>query len=444
MGQREAIWIKIYPETPLLLGDQSGIGTFQETSDHIPGTAIRGAVAGRFLEQCTQPDYLKHHALCPDKEICPFWQLFGQDEPHFAPAYPGGLAPTYPIPLTARSCKHFPGFVSGEQDKKHHGVIDSLLGEFAYGVISDVTYPARPQLQPELDLEWSLDTAWHPDRYKPYAVCPICEQAGVKEQRLKPIAGYYHYDQQGRFYPVDQPPQAARTHVGINRARAVAEDRLLFTQKSLQSEGQPPFVSQVSIVPHQAEAMKKALSQRYEVGRGRSRGYGQVEFKVTTTPVYPPVRKRLELFQEAAGVVLYPYQQIDKRVQTVIPGHLFSLTLRSPAILHRFGQPVRVPQATDLGLPSEVISLQAWARMETIGGWDSAAQLPRRTQMAVRAGSAFLYYAPASLPYEILISHLERLEEVGIGEERERGFGEIGVCEQFHQALVRHQPGGQK
>lgn len=443
MSQRETVWIKIVPETPLLLGDQSGIGTFQETSDYIPGAAIRGAVAGRLLEQCTQPSYLNHHVLCPDKDQCPFWQVFGQDEPYFSSAYPGGLAPTYPIPLTARSCKHFPGFSSGEQDKKHHGVVDTLLAEFAYGVVGDVGYTARPQLQPELGTEWGLEATWHPDRFKPYRVCPVCAKNGLAEQRLKPLPGYYHYNPQGQFYQADRFPTATKTHVGINRARAVAEDALLFTQKSLQPEGLA-FVGRVSIRPHEVAVIKEAVNHHYVVGRGRSRGYGQVKFRTTSTPVYPSVGQRLELFQETAGAALYPYQQIDRRVQTAIPGHLFSITLRSPALLHRFGQPIRFPEAADLGLPQEIVALQAWARMETVGGWDNAAQLPRRTQLAVRAGSVFLYYAPATLTYDALMVHLEQLENEGIGEERERGFGEIGVCEQFHLSLAQFHSGAEK
>ena len=52
MSERQTLLLQISPQAPLLLGNRSGIGNFQETTDFIPGGTVRGAVAEKLLAAC--------------------------------------------------------------------------------------------------------------------------------------------------------------------------------------------------------------------------------------------------------------------------------------------------------------------------------------------------------------------------------------------------------
>lgn len=434
LKQKNVRLIRVQPETPLLLGDRSGIGNYQETTDFIPGSAIRGAVASHLLQQCTRPERKEDHAGCPDREDCPFWQLFGQDEPLFGNAYPGSFGPAWPFPLTARTCKRYPGWpTSKAEQRKQHGVFDVLFAEFAYELVADPAYPSRELLQPALGQSWSK--AWLPDRRRQQDRCPHGEGDDRCGQPTKPATGYYTWARNAP-QPAQKPPVSRATHVGINRARGVAEDELLFTQETIQAaKTKVDFFATVR-GPADSERLRvldNALTQQpHYVGRGRSRGNGRVVIGVEHNITYPDLSERLHTFQENVADALAPYVALDDRISVSLPGRLFSLTLRAPAILAQAGVPMRVPTVDSLDLPDDVVCLRAWARTEQVGGWDSAAGMPRRTRLAARAGSVYLFFAPESVDKETQLQGLQRIEEEGIGDEREKGYGEVTVCAPFH------------
>jgi CRISPR-associated protein Csx10 len=433
--QSEPIYIRVDARSPLLLGDRSSIGNYLETTDFIPGSALRGAAAGRLLAACGRPDHLHDHTGCPDRDDCPFWQLFGADEPLFGNAYPGGFGPAWPLPLTARTCKRYPGLSTGtEADKrKHHGVWDALFADFAYDLVSDPAFPQRDRLQPAL--AQSGKSLWLPERRAALDKCPAEAAGGRCGKNLVPANGYYTWKNGPRR--VETMPSGRATHVGINRARSVAEDELLFSQRTLDPQGSgQAFFATVHVPAGKRPLVEEALLGTQYVGRGRSRGYGEVAISGQKAWEYPGLERRLALFQEGATTALTPYRQDDNDVQGELPGRLFSLTLRAPAILSEAGRPLRSPSLAMLGLPEGVSFLRAWARTEQVGGWDSAAQLPRRTQLAARAGSVFLYFAPNSIGEDELLAALARLEAAGVGLERERGYGQLTVCAAFHEAAA--------
>ncbi|MCA9983184.1 MAG: hypothetical protein KDE59_02775 [Anaerolineales bacterium] len=430
MSERQTLLLQISPQAPLLLGNRSGIGNFQETTDFIPGGTVRGAVAEKLLAACCQANGLASHDDCPDPATCLFWQLFAGEEPFFGNAYPGGsYGPVWPLPLTARTCKRAGGWASG--DRPGHGIFDILLADFAYGLVSDPAYPQRSVLQPELQQEWS--PAWRPEQRLKADTCPVCGEPAA------PVKAERYYAWQDKPQPAKTLSRQRAVHVGINRARGVAQDALLFTQESLAAESTDQhFYAEVVVQAAKAAALQAAVDGAVlYVGRGRSRGYGQVKTALVHAGATPlSLAERLADFKQDAALALRPYRVVDNRVQHFLSGQLFSLTLRSPAILTVGGRLTRFPEPALLGMPAGVLGLQSWARVEQVGGWHSAARQPRRTQPAVKAGSVFLYYAPAAVEHEELLRHLNRLEEEGIGLERERGYGRVTVCAQFHTVIT--------
>lgn len=416
---------QISPQSPLLIGNRSSSSNFQETADFIPGSVLRGALAEKLLQACMAANNLEHHDACPDPSTCPYWQVFGSDEPWFGNAYPGGTyGPIWPMPLTAHTCKRHPGWPS--EEKPGHGILDTLLADFTYGLVSDPAYPQRALLQPELGEQWS--SAWRPELRQVHDRCPTCGQSLKPARKKRP---YYAWESAPQ--PAQPLTKQRAVHVGINRARGVAEDTLLYTQESIvPTHANQNFYAEMRVASANAAQVQAALTATFYIGRGRSRGYGKVIIRPVTPNPYPALADRLYDFNVAARAALLPYQAVDERVQSAFDGQLFSLTLRTPGIFDVDQRPLRVPDMAALRLPDGVLCLQSWARTEQVGGWHNADQLPRRTMLATSAGSVFLYFAPDTIPVSDLTAALARLEAAGIGRERERGYGRVTVCAAFH------------
>ncbi len=421
MSDWHTLDVQVTPLSPLQLGNESGVGNYETTNQVIPGAVLRGAVAEATLAKCTYPKYKTNHTACPDREGCPFWQIFSGQGPRWGFAYPGKTGPVWPLPLTARTCKLHPGYDAGDGET-YHGVHDTLIGQFVYDLLADPCFPLRSdQLQPKLEGNPTRLASVLP------ATCSACEGT------LKPVSGVYAWD------AASGPVYAGRllvrraTHVGINRARGVAEDALLFTQETIEAETRGvTFHARVSVPATRAESLRPYLDEReYFIGQGRSRGNGHVRLSVRDhTPASLPVR--LEAFRVAVAAALNRARQDDDRINPNLPGTLFSLTLRSPMIVQQSGQPLTAPTPVLLRLPQATL-LRAWARTEIVGGWDHAARLPRRTRLAIQTGSVFLYWTPQAAEDKSLLEKLLQAEAVGIGEERSRGYGQVTVCAPFHR-----------
>jgi CRISPR-associated protein Csx10 len=231
--------------------------------------------------------------------------------------------------------------------------------------------------------------------------------------------------------------------VGINRARGVAEDALLFTVETLDPAAeQIAFYSRLAVPDSRIDALHPYLSGDYHVGRGRSRGLGAVTLSVEEEQEVAAdeplgasfgetMRDRVDDFNLAMRSALARYRSQDKRVPRSLPGTLFSVTLNSPAILESFGRALTAPTGAMVGLPQARL-VRSWARTTMVSGWDAAAGLPRRTQLAVQTGSAFLFWVPPDLDRDEVVESLVRLEVLGMGRERSRGYGQVAVCAPFH------------
>jgi CRISPR-associated protein Csx10 len=427
MTQWHVFEVRIMPTSPLSLGDESRTGNFLHTRHFITGASVGAAIANRALDACTQPAYKTRHAQCPDREQCPFWQIFcGQEALLFGYAYPGKRGPAHPFPLTARTCKYHPGYPTGGKRKPSHGVYDILVEQFVHGLLSDPRYPQRGQLQPALGKQWArLQTS-------PHNVCPICG-AG-----LKPPEGTYAQSEDGTPGYAGHLSVRRATHVGINRARAVAEDSLLYTIETIDPAAQQmSFYARIVAPQDCAVTLRGYLGGPYFIGRGRSKGLGRMTFStlqdqaVVDSAWQEQLQARLNKFDLAVRASLGRYQLPDNQVTLESPGTLFSLTLNSPAIIETFGRPLALPTPEMLGLPQAHL-LQAWARTEVVTGWNTAARLPRRTRLAVQAGSVFLYWVPPEVERNMLLQQLMKIEVQGLGEERARGYGQVTVCAPFH------------
>lgn len=414
----QARQITVYLQGPLLLGDESGVGNYEQTLGYIPGSVLRGALATHIL-----------HADEPA-----FQRVFVAAErpPRFGNAYPAWPEVwAYPFPATARTCKQYHGYATDKHEG--HGVFDILVEQTLYELISDPQFPHRESLLPALGTRW-VELA---NGYEPR--CPYEQDEKCGEQ-VKPATGYYVL-RSGGPGPSPKPLISRATHVGINRARGVAEDNLLFTLETIESTANLQFRGQLIYDDAYEDDLEQLIGLRgqvntFRIGRGRSRGMGLTKIQIDVPPSVPgeKIKDHLDLLQrEFRKAVQEHYAQVGGLDFT--PGYFFSLTLRAPAVLASSdGLSSLWPDLSQTKLAA-AWPLRAWARTTVVGGWDAAAGLPRRTRQAVEAGAVYLYYAPETgISRAALVQALEKLELEGIGAQRERGYGQLTVCAPFHCA----------
>jgi CRISPR-associated protein (Cas_Cmr3). len=111
--------------------------------------------------------------------------------------------------------------------------------------------------------------------------------------------------------------------------------------------------------------------------------------------------------------------------------------------LDDFLRPYRVLTSREverrLGLEEGTVrSLASFARPCLVSGWNTAHRLPKERDMAIAAGSVFLFSVPRSVDEEKLKGALKRWEEEGIGWRRSEGFGQVLICDPWHltQSMV--------
>jgi CRISPR-associated protein Csx10 len=401
--------VRITPQSPLNLGRVGGLSNFLETEDYVPGSALRGAVAGRLLVTCQDERYLEDHAKCPERDGCPFWQVFGAAQP---PLFRDALVsrqrlPSQPYPLTARTCKIKKGFKS--DDPENHGVFDALVRQ--------VVFEERVRRRARIAALYRDD-------------CPVCGNSTV------PPSGCYGTaweEGQQRYHDAGRPLLERVSHTAINRTRGVAEDGLLFTIEQIIPDTEYVFEGQVAFDDAYQETLFGALSGEQRIGRGASRGLGRTKVELVGTPVsVQPLSDRFQQLNELLATEWAFYAAMDPHAPLRPAGVYFTLDLVSEALLPDV-IPSVLPDPAQLRLPAGVELVRAWARTALVSGWHGAARMPRRTQVAVQRGSVYLFRAPpATMDEAMLLETLENLELTGIGRERERGYGQVVACAPIH------------
>jgi CRISPR-associated protein Csx10 len=387
--------IEISLSSPLMIGSDGESTLYNETRDYIPGAALRGALAGTMLSARAEDD---------------FATLFGELVAAlvFENLYPScsGLQ-TYPLPLSARTCKYHRGFKS--QEGEHHGVGDILIRQAVFEAMLDT----------RADL---------PCLYEPR--CPECHS------EVKSLPGYYEVSA-GQYARTTAPVRRV-SRTAIDRHRQTAAERLLYTLETVESHtgDRMPllFRGAVLCADGQAEVLERWLSRVKGIGGGRSRGLGKAEVRIPgeVGNSLPGLRERLEQFDAAVRAEWRFYQRVAGVEPPADDVRFFSVDLLAPAFLTDRGLPASRPALADLGLRMEAVRLwRAMSRQSVMGGWHMGGRLPRRTALATAMGSVFMYRTEG-LALDDLAAGLQKLELEGLGEERARGFGQVLISSPIH------------
>lgn len=357
-----------------------------DTRDEVPGATIRGAVGFALAEQLGKS--LKQSDLDTI--------LHGESGILFDFAYPvdgNGSTNASPVPLTALTCK---------SKRRDHGLIDDLV--------------------PRILSAAGTSVCGHKDCDAP----------------LTPATGYRGL--RGGLRKRDL------TRTAINRSRDSARESALFTQ-TLLLPGARFEGSLRNISAGDATRICKALSGSLTIGKGRSRGWGQVEVTVTVAPPCTAIKKRVEAFLTALG---------DADSSAADLGHrLIVFTAQSPVVpCNRSpdrakigdGSPSELPGMSDLlrqlqalspELSTQIKPLLVVQRYGLDGVWVQRNASPkdredRRMQIVV-AGSIFVLELQSGINTDThVLKVLAELEDRGIGRRQTQGFGRIMAFDPIH------------
>jgi CRISPR-associated protein Csx10 len=419
MASTVRVGLQIEALSPLTFGARRGTtGNFVDTLEYVPGTALRGAVAAR---------YLREFGDASDEQ---FQEIFLRGGVLFANLYPVSEADQsipYVLPATAYACK---------AHKEAHGVSDILIRASAL------------RMDEERSDQTLLDEI---------TKCHRCRQTahqlrGFYEKRMGNPTEYGKVEVNKRHL----------AHVGINRKTQASERGFFYTRqvineaKRKREENGSGFVPQTFsgelIVSNAlAEFLTTGLLAEgtvLRVGESRTRGLGKVQVSRATqveAETESAIRARLTEFNG----------QFSRQSRASSAGAYVALTLQSDAILtDAFMRPKLSIDAHDVrraigdDLDANLITIDSMtlvysnAATRLVQSWNMASGYPKADDLAISAGGVFLFQIPDSLwsvPSELegadadkLARLLKRLQELGLGKRRSEGFGRVKVCDSFH------------
>lgn len=398
------IYIRIRSLQPICVAAERTQGIIRRSQDYIPGTALRGALAARLRTvwpNIRQQDFAQM-MLAPSARFCNLYPL------------PSGRDVSLPLPRTARSCKLYPGFRPRREEvgqARCHCVRDLI---FAY---------LRYELAP---VEEKLNRI--PD--------PYCRSDGCTLP-LEPFMRFYS-GTRSSDYAAAEVSRRQVTQTAMDPRRETASPTNLFTIEVLEEEQEFAGYFALGKGADEAEFCNTVCrhGDALRLGYGRTRGMGLVE--ILNCRVEEPclwvddLPTRLQSFNVAARVN-----------DCSVPGHtLFALTLLSDAIvLDPFFRHQALLDGPTLarevhpGLGSAELLL-SFADSRVVPGWSSPHGLPLPEDQSITYGSVFVFKTPLEQADVAHIFTQANLERQGIGERRDQGFGQVVICQPFHQEVT--------
>ncbi|MFK0730300.1 MAG: CRISPR-associated RAMP protein Csx10 [Gloeotrichia echinulata GP01] len=397
--------LEIKALSPLAIGRQKPGGSVSEADSYIPGSVTRGAIAAQILKRA--------NTSISDGDD--FHTLFLSENPAiFQNAYPANFkvkSDVRVVPATALSSKNKPGFKSKPNDPKHNGVFDTLIDRFcaeAYGHLYDPN-------------------------------CP------VDGGRVDTFTGFYQIQNK---YCSNSANTRLLTRVGINRRRATSEERVLYSIEVLnesQEKREKPIIytGGIFVSDELAESLQIFIDSHPEdlrLGGATSRGLGRV--KITAKPpveIKPRVTNQIKLFNDKLRLRWDEWKNIFGNPIEDLPKNrtYFTLDLQADAILTENWRHTTVISPEMLqkfsGVSDSSLQLHAtYTSYDYRSGWNSAWGLMKDMELITNKGSVYLF---STAEENLWIKALEDLEVKGVGDRTSEGFGQVRVCNEFHNVF---------
>lgn len=382
--------LEIEALTPLAFAERRPNDQFRASLPYVPGGVIFGALGKQLADQGKFDPLLFRALRCHN-------------------AYPAHKddAWVHPLPLTALRPK----------DDDHAPLTDSLVARVCW------------------------------ERQQPAA---LVYAPSDKEGRPWAAAGGGFYTSIGDRLALRKVSRRVLTRVAINRQRRTAEDGLLYsplvlnevrtykdTAKGERTLTETRFLGTLTL-PAGADQLLTALSAIDALGGRTSTGLGGVEIvpQATTPEDGTTVQARIATLSERFREQAKRYKQLGGEEWMVGEPSIFTVNLLSDAILLDQGWlPTQQLSAAELrqaaGLEAELTLLRAFTVTKTVAGWHTTWQQPKPAHLAIGMGSVFIFQASAPLSNDDC-AKLAALQQHGIGERRQEGYGQIRICDEFH------------
>ncbi len=395
------IQLTIKALSPLAIGRQKPGGSISEAQDYIPGSVIRGAVAGQMLRQADAN---------PEQPGGDFQTLFvDEGAAVFSSAYPTVEGQrSRVLPATAVSSKTAPGFKADKAD--NGGVFDTLIDRFCAEGFGHLYDPN----------------------------CP------TDSGRVEPYGGFY--SREGKKIRSHSVETRLLTRVGINRRRSTAQEQVFYSIQVInetQKKGKEDSLFSSSIFLEDAE-LAQLLAQylnanRLRLGGSASRGLGKVEIQAEVEDYQADTHSQIDGFNTALRDRWQKWDSIFGSPQKPLPeGHqFFTLNLQSDAILTEQWRRTTVISPAMLcamtGVDDTDLQLHAtYSSYDYRSGWNAAWGLMKDVELVTNKGAVYLFSTPSLESWK---PALEELEHGGVGERTPEGFGQVQVCSDFHQVF---------
>ncbi|MFN6484751.1 MULTISPECIES: CRISPR-associated RAMP protein Csx10 [unclassified Nostoc] len=411
--------------SPLAIGRQKPGGSINEVEQYIPGSVLRGAIAKHILHRAGME--LENLAANGGD----FADLFLEENPAiFQNAYPavGKVGSKHQIvnntikvlPATAVSSKANPGFLS-----KGHGVFDTLIDFFCAEQFNH--------------------------HYDPSSLNALDDRVDSRVETYNSL-----YSKHNGKHCTHAATSRLLTRVGINRYRATSSDDILYSIEVLNeafiatNEGKnKQWVNYVYRgyvnVPNDSLAKKLTdfindNSKVFRLGGSVSRGLGKVEITAKEIPFANDISSRIHRFNQA----LYKRWQDwydafgDRTPNSISDRTFFTLNLHSDAILTEDWQrttvisPKMLKQFAAVKDSTNLELHTAYSSYSYSSGWNSAWGLMKDVELVTNKGSVYLF-STSTQNRQIWENALSKLELWGVGERTSEGFGQVEVCNEFHQ-----------
>ena len=394
------------------------------TRDYIPGSALRGCIAGIYLNRISGGK--------PDDD---FNEIFLEEKVSFCNLYPGGGSP---VPKTAVSCKRWKGFLKLNTDNEKHGVFDNL---------------------PILALRWCIADKSDRDTLKNvnltinnYRHCPVCNKYNLSFP-LEPFSGYYGYDKSGK--PVTfTPDKSIIIRTGINRQTGNVKHGILYGVEVLQpykkGEAENDFISVAfggiitfddeNLIPKLDRIINNDFPLRFGVAKTRGLGkthvniYEKYKDDTSLTDFKTRLDKLNSVIHRKAEDSNLPVEVYRRYFQN---RYFFTIDFQSDAIIHdrflRYKSNIGQNDIEKLIPGNDIEIIGGITDTFPVSGWNSALGIPKDDEIAIEKGSVILCACVGSKsPGDEFFSELMEAEKKGLGIRQGEGFGRIVISHRFH------------
>ncbi|KYC43958.1 CRISPR-associated protein Csx10 [Scytonema hofmannii PCC 7110] len=455
------IKLEITALSPLAIAGKKP-GSVSEAEDHIPGSVIRGAIASHILQLSNQqiPRIAEQNLSAGGGE---FEALFLGDEPAiFQNAYPAVAKIANKSILIDKK--------NPEQEKYDiisQVVTDEVMVLPATAVSSKTDSGFKPKANGVFD---TLIDRFCADAYNyPYDPSDLKSLEDKTDARVEPYSSFYSKTNDNKIkYQYRSHSVSTRflTRVGINRQRTTSQDDILYSIEVLnesflsnpQGQNWHPVVYR-SVIIVKNEELAKSLeqfindnSQLFRLGGATSRGLGKVKIKAKIEDAVTNVADRIKEFNQKLEQRWQLWSVFGEPENNLLKGRkYFTLNLQSDGIFTENWRRTTVisPKmlCEFLGVDDEFAKLNPEAQNDFLklevayssysyrSGWNSAWGLMKDIELVTNRGAVYLFSTNKQNEKkwkEKWTNKLLKLELQGVGERTSEGFGQVQICNEFH------------